>query len=332
VALTLLESAKGTKDYLRQGVIKIIVETSPILQFIKMKTINGNAYRYMIEAQLPNVAFRSVNSTWTRSAGVINPQAETLSIMGGEVSIDNFQVNIEGNIYNLKAKQYELFSRSMAINFSQTFFDGDTNIDPNAFDGLRRRITGNQLVLAGANGASIQLDVLDQALDTVIGDAEGKFIFCHKTIRRNITTRVRTLQGSALIDTQRDEFGRQQTAYAGVPIYVVERSDDASSILDFNETVGSSSVTSSLYIVRFGNEDFVFGIQGQGGDLQVKDFGEQQAEPAHLGRAEWYVGMVVTHPRSATRYYGLLPTAVTVQPGMVAFNGEEDVIDPTNGQ
>jgi len=313
MALTLLESAKGTKDYLRQGVIKIIVETSPILQFIKMKTIQGNAYRYMIEAQLPNVAFRAVNSTWTRSAGVINPQAETLSIMGGEVTVDNFQVNTEGNIYNLKAKQYELFSRAMAINFSQTFFEGDTNIDPNAFDGLRRRITGNQLVLAGANGASLQLDVLDQSIDTVIGDAEGKFMFCNKTLRRNITTRARTLQGSVLVDTQPDEFGRQQTAYAGVPIYVIERSDDASTILDFDETVGSSNVTASLYICRFGNEDFVFGIQGQGGDLQVKDFGEMETEPSHLGRAEWYVGLVVTHPRSAMRYYGLLPAATTIQ-------------------
>lgn len=309
MAITLLESAKGTKDYLRTGVIKIIVETSPILQFIKMKTINGNAYRYMIEAQLPNVAFRAVNSTWTRSAGVINPQAETLSIMGGEVTVDNFQVNTEGNIYNLKAKQYELFSRAMAINFSVHFFEGDTNIDPNAFDGMRRRITGNQLLLAQANGGPIVLDVLDQAIDTVIGDAEGKFIFCNKTLRRNITSLARNLQGSVLVDTQPDEFGRQQTAYAGVPIYVIERSDDASTILDFDETVGTSSVTASLYIVRFGNEDFVFGIQGQGGDLQVKDFGEQQAEPAHLGRAEWYVGLVVTHPRSAMRYYGLTPMA-----------------------
>ncbi len=305
MALTLLESAKGTKDYLRSGVIKIIVETSPILQFIKMKTIQGGAYRYMIEAALPNVAFRSVNSSWTRSAGVINPQAEFLAIMGGEITVDNFQVRTEGNIYDLKAKQYELFSRAMAINFSQTFFEGDTNIDPNAFDGLRRRITGNQLLSAGTNGGPIMLDTLDQAIDTVIGDAEGKYCFLNKTLRRNITSKARTLQGSVLVDTQPDEFGRQQTAYAGVPLYVIERSDDASTILDFDETVGSSNVTASMYIVRFGNEDFVFGIQGQGGDLQVKDFGEMETEPSHLGRAEWYVAIVVTHPRSAMRYYGL---------------------------
>src|SRR6266550_148801 len=107
MAITMLESIKGTKDYLRAGVIKTIVETSPILQFIKMKTIRGNSYRYMIEGALPNVAFRGVNTTWTRSSGVINPQAEFLSIMGGEITVDNFQINTEGNIYDLKAKQYE---------------------------------------------------------------------------------------------------------------------------------------------------------------------------------------------------------------------------------
>jgi hypothetical protein len=306
MAITLLESIKGTKDYLRAGVIKTIVETSPILQFIKMKTIKGNAYRYMIEGQLPNVAFRGVNSTWTRSAGVINPQAETLSIMGGEVTVDNFQVNTEGNIYDLKAKQYELFSRAMAINFSSTFFNGDTNIDQNAFDGLRRRITGNQLLVAGVNGAAMTLDMLDQAIDLVIGDAEGKYIFLNKTLRRKVTSLSRAQTGTVRIDTDTDSFGRQFTKYAGIPLYVVERSDDASTLLDFVETVGASSVTASVYIVRFGNEEFVFGIQGEGGDLQVKDFGEIQAEPVHMGRAEWYVGMVISHPRACARFYGLL--------------------------
>lgn len=307
MAITLLESAKGTKDYLRSGVIKIIVETSPILQFIKMKTINSSAYRYMIEAALPNVAFRGVNSTWTRSAGVINPQAEFLSIMGGEITIDNFQINTEGNIYDLKAKQYELFSRAMAINFSQTFFEGDTNLDPNAFDGLRRRLTGQQLMIMGANGAALTLAFLDQLIDTVIGDTEGKYIFLNKTLRRNITALVRAQTGTSTINVTQDAFGRQQTSYAGIPLYVIERSDDASTILDFDETAGSSNITASIYVARFGNEDFVFGIQGSGGDLQVKDFGEIPTEPAHLGRAEWYVSIVMTHGRSAARGYGILP-------------------------
>jgi len=311
MAITLLESSKGTKDYLRAGVIKVIVESSPILQFIKMKTINSSAYRYMIEASLPNVAFRGVNATWTRSAGVINPQAEFLAIMGGEVTVDNFQINTEGNIYDLKAKQYELFSRAMALNFSQTFFEGDTNIDPNSFDGLRRRLTGNQLMLAGANGADMTLSMLDQFIDNVVGDSEGKYIFLNKTLRRRITYLVRTQTGTANIIYKQDEFGRQQANYADIPLCVVERTDDASTILDFDETAGSSNITASLYCARFGNEDFVFGIQGTGGDVQVKDFGEIPSEPAHLGRAEWYVSIAMTHGRSASRLYGVLNTVPT---------------------
>ncbi len=309
MAITLLESVKGTKDHLRSGVIKIIVETSPILEYIKMKTINSSAYRYMIEAALPNVAFRGVNATWTRSSGVINPQAEFLSIMGGEITVDNFQINTEGNIYDLKAKQYELFSRAMAINFSQAFFEGDTNIDPVSFDGLRRRITGNQLLVAGTpDGGDLTLSWFDQLLDTVIGDSTGKHVFLNKTLRRRITYLVRNASGSAVIDVGQDEFGRQSTKYAGVPLHVVERSDDASTILDFDETVGATNVCASVYVVRFGNEDYVFGIQGQGGDIQVKDFGEITTEPSHLGRCEWYVSIVTTHPRSASRGYGIKNT------------------------
>src|SRR4030095_393817 len=249
-----------------------------------MKTINSSAYRYMIEAALPNVAFRGVNSTWTRSAGVINPQAEFLSIMGGEITIDNFQINTEGNIYDLKAKQYELFSRAMAINFSQTFFEGDTTLDANAFDGLRRRLTGNQLMLAGANGAQLTLAFLDQLIDTVIGDSEGKYMFMNKNLRRAVTALARAQTGTDTISYTQDAFGGQNTSYAGVPIYVVERSDDASTILDFDETAGSSNITASVYVTRFGNEDFVFGIQGSGGDLQVKDFGEIRSEERRVGK------------------------------------------------
>lgn len=305
MAITLLESAKGTKDYLRAGVIKTITEASPILQFLKLKTIKGNAYRYMIEGALPGVAFRAVNSTWTRTAGVINPQAETLSIMGGEVSVDNFQVNTQGNIYDLKAKQYELFARAMALNFSTTFFNGDTNLDNNAFDGMRRRITGAQLQLVTTNGGPLTLDLLDVLIDSVIGDNDGKHLFMNKTLRRKVTALARAQTGTVLISENHDNFNKQYISYAGVPIHVMERNDDASTILDYNETAGSSNVTASIYCIRFGNEDYVFGIQGEGGDMQVKDFGEMQAEPAHLGRAEWYVGLVVAHPRAAARLYGI---------------------------
>lgn len=308
MAITLLESVKGTKDYLRAGVIKTIVEASPILQYIKMKTIKGNAYRYMIESSLPGIAFRAVNSTWTRTSGVINPQAETLSIMGGEVSIDNFQINTQGNIYDLKAKQYELFARAMAINFSTYFFNGDTNLDNNAFDGMRRRITGNQLILAGTNGATLTLDMLDQLLDAVIGDNDGKHLFMNKVARRKVTSLARAQTGTVLIAETQDQFNKQQMSYAGVPIHIIERSDDASTLLDYNETAGSSNLTASIYCIRFGNEEMVFGIQGEGGDMQVHDFGEQQAEPAHLGRAEWYVGLVLAHPRAAARIYGVTNT------------------------
>jgi hypothetical protein len=161
-------------------------------------------------------------------------------------------------------------------------------------------------MLMGANGAALTLPFLDQLIDSVIGDSEGKYIFLNKTLRRNITTLVRAVNGSGMITYTQDAFGKQQTAYANVPLYVVERSDDASTILDFDETVGSSNITASLYVTRFGNEDFVFGIQGTGGDLQVKDFGEIPSEPAHLGRAEWYVSIVMTHGRSASRGYGIL--------------------------
>jgi hypothetical protein len=107
-----------------------------------------------------------------------------------------------------------------------------------------------------------------------------------------------------MISFTQDAFGKQQTAYAGTPIRVVMREDDASTMFGFDEDPGdATSDTASIYCVRFGS-DYVSGIQNSPLP-SVKDFGEIQALPGHLGRIEWYCGVVVKHPRSASRLYGI---------------------------
>ncbi len=279
------------------------MESSPILEYLPMRTINGPAFRYHKERSLGTVAFRGVGGTYTPDAGVINPEFEPLVILGGEVKVDNFEVEVMSNLLNLKAEKYRMKARQAAIKFSETFFEGDTAVDIYAFDGLRKRLTGNQLIWAGVNGAALTLAMLDQLLDQVVGDGEQKVLFMSPALRRSVTDKVRTQTGSSLVSLTQDAFGRQQMAYAGTPIRVVRREDDGSTILDFDETRGSSSVCASIYCVRFGS-DQVHGIQSRGLP-SVKDFGEVQAGPYHLGRIEWYTGVVLKHPRGAARLGGV---------------------------
>src|SRR3990172_6116501 len=172
--ITLLEAAKNSQDELERAVTKIIVETSPILEYLPMKTITGPAYRYHKERSLGTIAFRGVGGTYTPDSGVINPEFEPLVIMGGEVKIDNFEIATMSNIMDIKAEKYRMKARQAGIKFSETFFEGDTAIDNFAFDGLRKRLAGNEVIAAGTNGAALTLAIFDQLLYTVVGDNSDK--------------------------------------------------------------------------------------------------------------------------------------------------------------
>ncbi len=308
--VTMLEAAKYSQDEVERAVAKIIVESSPILEYLPMKTISGPALRYGRETQLGTVAFRGVGGTYTPDVGVINPMFEPTVILGGEVKLDNYEVQTMQGLANLKADKYRMKARAMGIQFSESFFEGDTAVDPYSFDGLRKRLTGNQLITVGDGGDTLSLADIDGLLDAVVGDNSQKVLFMSKTVRRYLTTLVRITTGSGDISYTQDAFGRQQKNYAECPIRVVEREDDGSSFFGFDEddlaAGGGDENTASIYCVRFGT-DYVHGIQNMSLP-SVKDFGEVQAGPYHLGRIEWYCGLVCKHPRGAARLYHINET------------------------
>ncbi len=305
--ITMLEAAKHSKDVLEASVAKIIVETSPVLEYLPQKTINGPAFRYHREASLGSMNFRGIGGTYTPDAGVINPIFEPLVILGGEVKVDNFEVEVMSNLLNLKAEKYRMKARQAGIKFSETFFEGDTAVDGFSFDGLRKRLTGNQKILMGSGGAALTLAKIDELLDAVVGDGGDKQLWMSPTMRRKVTTLVRAVTGSGLINFTQDAFGKQQMAYAGTPIRIVRREDDGSSFFGYDEDPSDGvSDTASIYCTRMGT-DYLHGIQSKSLPT-VKDFGEVQAGPFHLGRIEWYIGMVLKHPRGAGRLYGITNT------------------------
>lgn len=308
--LTLLEACKHSKVELEAFVTKIIVESSPILEDLPMKTIIGPALRYHRETALGSIDFRGVGGSYTPDTGVINPLFEALVIMGGEVFIDNFDIKTMQNLLDLKMEKYRMKARKAGIVFSETFFEGDTAVNPFQFDGLRKRLTGTQLQLAGADGATLTLAMIDELLDSVIGENSQKVLYMNGTVRRYITALIRLQTGAFHIDTKQDAFGRQQKAYDGAALRVVRREDDGSTILDFDEYPGAgASDTASIYCVRYGTE-YVHGIQNSSLP-SVKDFGETEARPGHLGRIEWFPGLVLKHPRCAARLYGVNETLPT---------------------
>jgi len=310
MAVTLLESAKGTKDVLRKATVKTITERSPVAQYVPFKLIKGSAYRFNQESSLPTVAWRAVGGVYVPNEGSVKPRSEVLSIFGGEVNIDRFIIKTQGNVVDEKAKQFDMKARAMAFEFDNAFFHGDSDSNPNQMDGLRKRIindlNSNCNIDLGTGGATLSLDDLDMLLDTVVGEStEGKHLFMNKTLRRKISHLVRDQSGSYRIETKADQFGRPVLHYNDVPIHIMEHDNDESSILGFNEDDGQGNMdTASIYCVRFGDEDYVFCLAGGDSTMpDVEDFGELETAPRYMGRIEWYVGMAIAHPRAAARLF-----------------------------
>lgn len=307
--VTMVEAAKYSQEVMDPVVALQIAESTPILEYLPVKTINGPAFRHDRELSLGGIAFRGVNGSWNASIGTIQPVYEGLAIMGGEVFIDNFQIKTQNvNGRDLKKDAYRRKSRALGMEYTEQFFEGDTAVNDYGFDGLRKKLptTGTQVINAATGGATLTLRMVDQLLGKVVGPNNQKHLFMNRRVNEIMTELTRTQTGTARIEyssSDVDNFNRQISRYAGAFIHIMEREDNAATFLDFDEDDGSGNMdTASIYCTRFGM-DYLHTI-AQSGIPSVQDFGEIQARPGHLGRIEWYVGgPVIRHVRAAARLH-----------------------------
>jgi len=293
--LTLLEASKLMDNPLAAGVVEVFANVNPVLERLPFIDIAGNSYRYNQEGTLPGIAFRGINGSYTESTGIINPQTEALTIVGGDSDYDVALVKMGTGNGQLRAAHDAMKAKSLSLTWLKTFFRGDTDSNPLAFDGLEKRLTGGQVIEpAGADGL-FETDDIDRLLDAVRGD--NKVLFMNRTNRRRLSALVRA--SGAAIETVTDAFGRQLQAYAGVPIALVDEDSEGNEILGFTEPDGSGhNDTASVYCVAFGL-DRLHGIETEA--MSVRDLGELQTKPAFRTRIEWYSGLAIKHPRAAAR-------------------------------
>lgn len=299
MAFTLIEYMKTTQSELLQGVIEKFAKTSPILELLPFKDIVGNAYTYNVEDSLPGIAFRGLNEAYDEDTGIVNPQTENLKIMGGDADTDRALQKWEKNFGERRATDLMMKVKAAALYFTKCFFDGDESSAPKEFEGLNRRLTGNQVITAGANGAVLSLALMNQLIDAVKGKPDA--LFMGKKFKRQINN---LAESSTILSITKDQFGTDIQAFAGIPIYPIEEDNSDNTILAFDETQGNSSVTASCYAVKFGVDEFLCGLQTE--PLEAYDLGELETKPAFRSRIEWLIAIAIFHPKSAARLKGVL--------------------------
>jgi HK97 family phage major capsid protein len=275
MSLTQVEAAKLTNDLLVRGVIETIIQDSSVLQYLPFITVTGSAVTYNRENAAPAVDWYAVGDSWAESTPTFTQITTTLKILGGDADVDNFLQQTYADPNDLEAEVIALKAKAVAYEFSQTFYDGDATGVPKQFDGLAKLVTAGQTLTAGANGAPLTLDLLDQLIDQVKPGRPDALMMAKRT-RRKLSS-LRRASGN-LLETDADQFGQRALFYDGIPILI----DD---FIPINETQGTETAASSVYAVKFGRQ----GVMGlQNGGIQVERVGELEVKDATRTRIKWY--------------------------------------------
>ena len=295
MAQTLIEVAKTETDELKRGVIEKFAEMSPIFERLPFQTIEGNAITYNVEDTLPGIGFRDINESYDESTGIINPQTETLKILGGDADTDLALIKTQKD-QDRHAIDIAMKVKAATLAFHKAFFDGSILSDPSEFDGLNRRLVSPQVLYAGTNGAALSENFVHRIIDSV--DAPS-MILMGKQMRRQFQNLFRTSDNLTIVQ---DTFGRMIPYFRELPIGIIGKDRFGNVVLDFDETRGSSDVTASFYVVSFGEENIV-GIQN--GTMDVRELGEIDEKPVKRTRIEWLTGMMIQGPYAAARGAGI---------------------------
>jgi hypothetical protein len=300
MALSLSDAAVASQNDLQRGVIEVFVNESVILDRIPLLEIEGNAYAYNKEATLPGAAFRAVNNAYTESTGTIVQATESLVILGGDADVDRFIQQTRSNLNDQRAIQTALKVKAAVRKYQDTFFNGDTGVDANSFDGLKKRLTGSQVIdtatdglpVVGSTSADRQtfLDKLDELIAAVPGGPDA--LYMNSAIRSKIMSALRRENQYV------ENVGmKQEPSYQGVPLVVAGKTGTTvggqTEIIPQTETQGAAtSQCSSIYAVKWSGSEADNGVGGlTNGGVMVDDLGMIDEKPVFRTRVEFYCGL-----------------------------------------
>ncbi len=291
MALTLTEAAKLSADSLVKGVMETIVKDSPVLQQLPLVEVSGNSLKYNQENALPSVAFYAVGDTWAESTPTFTQKTATLSILGGDADVDSYLQQTRSNFQDIQAAVIELKAKALRHKFEDTFINGDTTGDANAFDGVDKLCPSGQSISMGTNGDTLSLPRLDELVDLIKGQKPDMLLMSRRS-RRKLNALMRS---AGMVEQRQDEFGVFVQLYNGVPVYVNDWIAD-------NKTVATSADCSTIYALCLG-EGAVCGLQN--GGIQAELVGKLQTKDAIRTRIKWYVGLALFSTVKMARLIGV---------------------------
>ncbi|MEK7717038.1 MAG: major capsid protein [Pseudomonadota bacterium] len=142
------------------------------------------------------------------------------------------------SLLDIEAEEVDSALQAVRDAEEDAIINGDSTVNPKQFNGLRKLIAGGQVVVAGANGAPLSLDLLDSAIDLNRGNP-GMLIMSKKA-NRKLNSLLQAQQ--RFVDTMEVKGGFRVQVYNGIPIF-------RSIFISDTQTQGTSNAASDILVL-----------------------------------------------------------------------------------
>ena len=308
-SVTLGMAAVQMKPSLARAISKPIMQASEVLPMLSYEGTSGNLFLSRLQdSSVPTPNWRHLNDDAPNpSRGTQRRETRWVGIMDFVIKLDTRIRDIPAQWESHVSAQIRLHGIGAGFEAQRVFFEGSRLTAPAEPDGLKALIDNGiadgsipsaQKIDAGTGGATLTFALLDQQAAVCYGS--NRSWMAHPYFERKILALARDAATSGILrySESRTMLGRPFLEYNGMKIFKIERMDDHSSDLGFDENDGSGNLdTSRIYLINISKEDqgvYAFGPDQIG--IQVGGFKDLPGTPFVVSYSSWSIGFMWNGP------------------------------------
>ena len=327
--ITLSQVAKLQNNPAFKGVIQNIIRESKVLDYMSFESVDSLEVQAVRWIKLPETDFRQINAGYEQVSGDVDQVTEALYAFGADMRMDRVYDKLGNYIKDPRQQNIEMITKSAAYKFKDQLINGDHGVNPDGFEGLKKRISNmstRQYMMIGNVGGNAPYDPkssVGNAINFVdfweqahykANEGDVQMIILNEAMYWGFTRVLRYagIEYGAMMDITKDQFDRNVVTYKGVPFVDVGwQIDMTTEVITNIEPVGTSNTGTSVYFVPLNMEQGITGIQLD--NLEVYDplgGGEMESLPSKLMRLEWWCGIAGFGSYGPTRLAGIQDPAL----------------------
>lgn len=305
-SVTLAESAKLAQNQLVAGIIENTITVNQMFEVLPFDGITGNALAYNRENVLGDVQVGTVDTAITaKAAATFTQVTSSLTTIVGDAEVNSLiQATRSSDGTDQTATQIASKAKSTGRKYQDMLINGTGS--SNQFTGLLTLCSSGQTITAGANGASLTIELMDELLDSIT-DKDGvvDWMAAHSGLIRKYRSLLRAFGGTTPQDVYTLPSGDEVIAYRGTPIF---RND----WIPTTQTQGTSSVCTTLLAGNWDDGSRTQGIAGltaeKNAGIELVHVGIAEAADNDIWRIRFHCGLAVFSDKGLAMVKGLLLT------------------------